>query len=73
MHYDGTAFAMGNTITILDKETDEPVERNYEISPQDFELMNKIYPSDERCSRSLESSDWTVKSGKKMTKFENLL
>ena len=55
MHYDGTAFAMGNTITILDKETDEPVERNYEISPQDFELMNKIYPSEERCSRSLDS------------------
>ena len=55
MHYAGTDFAADNEFTIIDKKTDEPVERNYEISPQDFELLNKIYPSDERCSGSLES------------------
>ena len=55
MHYPGTAFAISNTLTILDKKTGELVERNYEISPQDFEFLNKIYPSDETCPGSLES------------------
>ena len=50
MHYDGTAFAMGNTFTILDKATGELVGRNEEISRQDFELLNKIYPSGKSCS-----------------------
>ena len=50
MHYAGTDFAADNKYTIIDKKTDEPVERNYEISPQDFELLNKIYPSEKRCS-----------------------
>ena len=45
MHYDGTAFAIDDRLyTMLDLETYEPVERNEEISPQDFELLNKIYP-----------------------------
>ena len=44
MHYEGTAFAMGNTLTMTDLRTREPVERNYEISPQDFQLLNQIYP-----------------------------
>ena len=45
MHYDGTAFADDDrAYTMLDKRTNEPVERNYELSPQDFELLNKIYP-----------------------------
>ena len=52
MHYDGTAFAMGNTFTILDKATGELVGRNEEISRQDFELLNKIYPSGKSCSET---------------------
>ena len=72
MHYPGTAFAMGNTLTILEKKTDEPVGRNYEISPQDFELLKKIYPSDESCSASLKSqigrkNDEIRKSAEMMT------
>ena len=40
---------MGNIYTILDRKTGQPVRRNEEISPQDFELLNKIYPSEKRC------------------------
>ena len=47
MHYVGDAFAIGNDPTILDKSTDEKVEQNYEISPQDFELLNEVY--DNKC------------------------
>ena len=53
MHYDGTAFAVGNTYTILDKRTGKPVQRNNEISQQDYELLNKIYPGDEPKSKVL--------------------
>ena len=45
MHYDGTAFAIDDRhYTMLDLKTKRPVQRNEEISEQDFELLNKIYP-----------------------------
>ena len=44
MHYDGTAFAIDRHYTMLDLATGRPVQRNEEISEQDFELLNKIYP-----------------------------
>ena len=50
MHYEGTAFAIDNTYTIIDRETGKPVGRNEEISRQDFELLNRIYPSEDRCT-----------------------
>ena len=46
MHYEGTAYARGNTYTIQDLKTRRPVERNTEISPQDFELLNIVYPGE---------------------------
>ena len=54
MHYDGSAFALEDgQYTMLDKRTNKPVKRNYEISSQDFELLNKIYPSRRESCRGL--------------------
>ena len=52
MHYDGYAFTNDNRPTILDKKTGEAVELNKEISPQDFVVLNIIYPSKGRCSEA---------------------
>ena len=68
MHYDGFAYAKENTQTILDKRTDEPVGQNKKISPQDFELLNKIYPSKEKCSETNQDDMELIKQSEEKEK-----
>ena len=71
MHYDGYAFAIKeyhDGYTMKSKKTLLPVEKNHDLSPQDFELLNIIYHGKKDC---VSLTDINCTCGKGMERKSN--